>query len=92
MLGRSWRETKKALEAITPIRTAHDADDIDIYFLNTPGNPCYHNVISASTMAEIFSAVRPCGGTFLGKCLNNILKPYIARCQKKKKNSNARRR
>ena len=80
MVGRSWRETQKALEAITPICTAHDADGIDLYFLNAPDNPWYHNVTSASTVAEIFSAVRPRGGTFLGQRLNNILKPYLARC------------
>ena len=80
MIGRSWRETQKALEAVTPICTAHDADGIDLYFLNAPDNPWYHNVTSASTVAEIFSAVRPRGGTFLGQRLNNILKPYLTRC------------
>jgi hypothetical protein len=79
MVGRSWRETQKALEAITPICTAHDADGIDLYFLNAPDSPWYHNVTSAATVTEIFSAVRPRGGTFLGQRLNNILKPYLAR-------------
>jgi hypothetical protein len=81
MAGRSWRETQKALEAITPICTSHDADGIDIYFLNEQDNPWYHNVRTSSTVAEIFSAVRPRGSTPLGQRLNKILKPYLARCE-----------
>ncbi|KUI67370.1 hypothetical protein VM1G_03487 [Cytospora mali] len=34
MAGRSWREVQSALSSITPICTAHDADGVDIYFLN----------------------------------------------------------
>ncbi|KAK3363782.1 hypothetical protein B0T25DRAFT_597184 [Lasiosphaeria hispida] len=34
MAGRSWREVKDALRAITPICTAHDADGVDVYLLN----------------------------------------------------------
>lgn len=33
MAGRSWRETKDALETIIPVCVQHDADGIDIYFL-----------------------------------------------------------
>jgi uncharacterized protein YegL len=79
MAGRSWRETAKALESITPICTAHDADGIDIYFLNARDNAWYHNVKTPSTVTEIFSAVRPQGGTPTGQRLNQILKPYLAR-------------
>jgi hypothetical protein len=79
MAGRSWRETSKALESITPICTAHDADGIDIYFLNARDSAWYHNVTTPSTVSEIFSAVRPQGGTPTGQRLNQILKPYLAR-------------
>lgn len=79
MAGRSWRETAKALEAITPICVAHDADGIDIYFLNEKDNAWYHNIKSAATVSEIFSAVRPRGGTPTGQRLNQILKPYLTR-------------
>ncbi|KAL1637899.1 hypothetical protein SLS56_000456 [Neofusicoccum ribis] len=79
MAGRSWRETKKALETITPICTGHDADGIDIYFLNHPDNPYHHNVALPSTVTEIFTTVRPQGGTPTGQRLNQILKPYLAR-------------
>jgi hypothetical protein len=34
MAGRSWREVSSALEQLLPVVTAHDADGIDIYFLN----------------------------------------------------------
>ncbi|XP_014559449.1 hypothetical protein COCVIDRAFT_24175 [Bipolaris victoriae FI3] len=34
MSGRSWQETRKALENITPICTQDDGDGIDLYFLN----------------------------------------------------------
>src|SRR5262249_27632874 len=79
MAGRSWRETGKALETITPICTSHDADGIDIYFLNQPDNLYYHNVKEVSTVREIFSTVRPMGGTPTGQRLNQIMKPYIRR-------------
>ncbi|KAH7055926.1 hypothetical protein B0J12DRAFT_738604 [Macrophomina phaseolina] len=79
MAGRSWRETGKALETITPICTAHDADGIDIFFLNHPDNPYHHNVTLTSTVTEIFTTVRPQGGTPTGQRLNQILKPYLQR-------------
>ncbi|KAF2203096.1 hypothetical protein GQ43DRAFT_470321 [Delitschia confertaspora ATCC 74209] len=79
MAGRSWRETAKALETITPICTARDADGIDIYFLNHPDSSLYHNVQSAGTVVEIFQTVQPKGGTPTGQRLNQILRPYLAR-------------
>jgi Mg-chelatase subunit ChlD len=77
MAGRSWKETAKALEAITPICTQRDADGIDIYFLNHPDSSLYKNVTSAGTVVEIFQTVRPRGGTPTGQRLNNILRPYL---------------
>jgi len=75
MAGRSWRETRKALEIITPICTAHDADGIDIYFLNH-GNS-YRNVTTLANVTDIFSSVRPMGGTPTGQRLDQILRPYL---------------
>jgi len=77
MAGRSWRECSLALESITPICTTHDADGIDIHFLNQPDRPVHHNVRDASTVHETFSTVRPQGGTPTGQRLNAILKPYL---------------
>jgi uncharacterized protein YegL len=77
MAGRSWRETRQALETITPICTAHDADGIDIYFLNADDSPSYQNVRSANEVDEIFKSVRPMGGTPTGQRLNKILKRYM---------------
>ncbi|KAK4101866.1 hypothetical protein N658DRAFT_495797 [Parathielavia hyrcaniae] len=34
MAGRSWREVKDVLLKITPVCTSHDANGIDVYFLN----------------------------------------------------------
>lgn len=82
MAGRSWRETGKALETITPICTQRDADGIDIYFLNHPDSSLYKNVTSAGTIIEIFQTVRPSGGTPTGQRLNAILRPYIRRYEK----------
>ncbi|KAF1809463.1 hypothetical protein P152DRAFT_476377 [Eremomyces bilateralis CBS 781.70] len=82
MAGRSWRETAQALETITPICTVHDADGIDLYFLNQADSPYYRHVQSVATVREIFSTVRPRGGTPTGQRLNQILRPYVARCAK----------
>lgn len=77
MAGRSWRETGIALERITPLCTAHDADGIDIYFLNHPDSSYYKNVTTPSTVTEIFTSVRPMGGTPTGQRLNQIIRPYL---------------
>lgn len=80
MAGRSWRETAGALETITPICTAHDADGIDLYFLNAPDKPYYRDIKSVATVREIFQTVKPQWGTPTGQRLNRILKPYLADC------------
>ncbi|KAL2694402.1 hypothetical protein Neosp_000979 [[Neocosmospora] mangrovei] len=87
MSGRSWRETRDALAAITPICTAHDPDGIDVYFLNhrshgsgsegqAPGG--YYNLRDAQQVECLFNSVRPSGATPTGNRLQSILKPYIA--------------
>lgn len=82
MAGGRWRETLSALEAITPICTQHDADGIDLHFLNHPPSPYHRNITSAATVREIFSTVRPGGGTPTGQRLNQILKPYLRECER----------
>jgi uncharacterized protein YegL len=87
MAGRSWRETSAALRAITPICTAHDADGIDIYFLNhrnpVAGSTCgaYTKITTAAAVEEIFNSVRPLGGTPTATRLGHILKPYLAQLE-----------
>ena len=88
MAGRSWRETAAALSAITPICTSHDANGIDIYFLNhrntLSGNTLggYENITTNAAVENIFSTVRPLGGTPTGTRLNQILKPYLSELEK----------
>jgi uncharacterized protein YegL len=92
MAGRSWREVSQALSTIAPIVTRHDADGIDIYFLNHksshPGVPSegiapggYRGIKRAATITEIFGRVRPSGGTPTGIRVHNILKPYLAKLE-----------
>ncbi|KAL2126185.1 hypothetical protein VTI74DRAFT_1517 [Chaetomium olivicolor] len=87
MMGASWRETKEALRAIAPICTAHDADGVDVWFLNHR-NPhdkdrtqhgCYRNVRDAARVKQLFRDVRPTGATPTGTRLRHILKPYVDR-------------
>jgi hypothetical protein len=87
MAGRSWKETGKALETITPICTQRDADGIDVYFLNHPDSSLYKNISSAGTVVEIFQTVRPGGATPTGQRLNKILKPYLQRYQENPDNT-----
>jgi hypothetical protein len=83
MAGRSWRETAAALSAITPICTTHDANGIDIYFLNHKNPQAqdnlggYTNLTSTAAVDNIFKNVRPLGGTPTGTRLNQIMKPYL---------------
>lgn len=82
MAGSSWREVKEALRAVTPICTAHDADGIDVFFLNSknPSHPDgggFPNIRRPDEVETLFSRVRPHGGTPTGTRLNQILKPYL---------------
>jgi len=83
MAGGLWRQTADALMTITPICTAHDADGIDIHFLNHPPTPAHRNITSASTVREIFQTVRPGGATPIGRTLNDIFTRYLADYQAK---------
>jgi len=93
MAGRGWREVSQALSTIAPIVTSHDADGIDIYFLNhkstDSGVPTegiaptgYRGIKRAETITEIFARVRPQGGTPTGIRVHHILKPYLAKLEK----------
>jgi hypothetical protein len=92
MAGRSWREVSQALSTLAPIVTDHDSDGIDIYFLNHKSNHLgnvsegiapggYRCIKRAATVTEIFSTVRPQGGTPTGIRVHNILKPYLAKLE-----------
>lgn len=89
MAGRSWRETAAALAAIAPICTAHDADGIDIYFLNriNKDDPTggYTNITTTAGVERIFKLVQPAGGTPTGTRLHHILKPYLAQVEESMK-------
>ncbi|KAF6843979.1 von willebrand factor [Colletotrichum musicola] len=95
MSGRSWPEVQGVLRAITPICTAHDADGIDLYFLNhktsASANPRdgkaaggYYSIKRAETVEGIFTSVRPRGATPTGQRLHAILKPYLQLLESKK--------
>lgn len=77
-LGTRWSQTAVALQTIVPIITAHDADGLDLYFLNKPASPHHKNITSPSTVTQIFSSVTPHGGTPTGQRLNSLLKPYLS--------------
>lgn len=86
MSGSRWTQVSSALAAITPICTLYDQDGIDIKFINTAESPVHSNITTPSTVHEIFSTVRPWGGTPTGQRLNSILKPYIRKLEQNPKN------
>ncbi|KAK4122551.1 hypothetical protein N657DRAFT_575401 [Parathielavia appendiculata] len=89
MAGRSWREVKDVLLKITPVCTSHDANGIDVYFLNARNpaasssrlgdNPAsgFCNITTDKQVEKLFKSVRPGGATPLGTRINAILKPYL---------------
>ncbi|KAL8969009.1 MAG: hypothetical protein Q9197_004567 [Variospora fuerteventurae] len=83
MAGRFWRETAEALASIAGICTTYDSDGIDIYFLNEQHSPQYENVTTKERVQQIFSSVRPRGGTPTGCRLDSILRPYLRACEQK---------
>ncbi|KAK3906479.1 hypothetical protein C8A05DRAFT_40751 [Staphylotrichum tortipilum] len=89
MAGSRWRETGAALRAVAPICTSHDANGVDIFFLNhrnSPGwgaassdNPAsgFRNVRTAAEVEALFNRVRPGSATPMGTRINAILSPYL---------------
>jgi hypothetical protein len=86
MAGASWRETRDVLRNIAPVCAAHDADGLDVYFLNTrnresgPGSNNaggFLNIKSADAVSRLFETVRPHGATPTGTRLQAILGPYV---------------
>ena len=78
MAGRSWRETAAALRTIAPICTSHDADGVDIYFLNHADSAEYRGIKAVADVERVFGRVQPGGGTPTGIRLNHLLRPYLA--------------
>lgn len=86
MAGRSWRETQAALRAIAPICASHDADGLDVYFLNarnprpertSPAGAGFPNLRTADAVEGLFTSVHPYGGTPTGTRIQAILGPYV---------------
>ncbi|KAH6851274.1 hypothetical protein B0I37DRAFT_132499 [Chaetomium sp. MPI-CAGE-AT-0009] len=86
MAGRSWREVKEVIAGIAPVCTSHDANGIDVYFLNArdtssrnPDNPAqgFRNITTPKQVEDLFKRVRPQGATPTGTRINAILKPYL---------------
>lgn len=92
-IGKRWDQTRTALEAIVPICTAHDADGIDIYFLNNntkTKDGSFLNVTSLDAVKEIFGKVSPCGGTPTGKRLGDIISPYLQKLGQRSNTNNTK--
>lgn len=92
MAGRSWREARDALSAISTLCTSHDSDGIDVYFLNhhSPAvrsgiraSGGYFQIRDARQVHDLFEFVRPCGSTPTGSRLHSILKPYVSHISKR---------
>ncbi|KKF93189.1 von Willebrand factor type A domain protein [Ceratocystis platani] len=86
MYGSNWAETQEVLKAIMPICTSHDADGIDLYFLNyksknaapceTKGPNGFYSIKSPAEIQKIFDSINPYGTTPTGQRLQSILAPY----------------
>ncbi|KAK0612865.1 hypothetical protein B0T17DRAFT_620256 [Bombardia bombarda] len=83
MRGESWAEVRGCLAAITPICAAHDADGIDVFFLNCKNRvgprdtSGFCNIRTAQQVDDLFLRVLPTGATPTGERINAILKPYL---------------
>jgi hypothetical protein len=70
---------------ITFIYTTHNADGIDIYFLNHRNSiagltyRAYIKIINLAVVEEIFQSVRPLSGTLTETRFNHIFKLYLTR-------------
>jgi uncharacterized protein YegL len=80
MAGGRWTQAQNALRTVTPVCVEHDANGVDIHFLNA--SESYEGVTDVTTVLEIFTTVRPRGGTPTGQRLYTILKTYLKRYEK----------
>lgn len=87
MAGASWGETRDVLLNIVPACVAHDADGIDVYFLNTKNTSGrganaaggFLNIRSVAAVNQLFDTVKPRMATPTGTRLQAILRPYVQR-------------
>lgn len=84
MAGKSWKETRDVLKNIAPVCAAHDADGVDVYFLNTKNTGHdsnsaggFLNIKDAAAVTSLFETVRPHAATPTGTRLQHILNPYV---------------
>ncbi|KAJ0383481.1 hypothetical protein COL922a_010406, partial [Colletotrichum nupharicola] len=95
MKGTSWNEVRLALRDMIPICVAHDADGIDLYFMNhkrtdkgdtsagqAPSG--YRGINLSKRVDDIFSSISPRGATPTGQRLQLILKPYLGLLKRKR--------
>ncbi|KAI9782815.1 MAG: hypothetical protein M1839_004566 [Geoglossum umbratile] len=82
-----WHETSLALRQIAPVCAAHDADGVDILFMNKrPRNPTeYCGLKTARDIERIFNKVTPRGLTPTGRCLDDIIRLHLSRYAKNPK-------
>jgi hypothetical protein len=88
-MSSSWHETSLALRQIAPVCAAHDADGVDILFMNNrPRNLTeYCGLKTAQDIERIFNTVTPRGLTPTGRCLNDIIQLHLSRYTENPKNT-----
>jgi len=71
-----WDQVRELLSDLAPTITHYDPQGIDLHFLNHQN--AQQGLQSAQEVHEIFSRVRPRGGTPLGLRINTILDGYMS--------------
>ncbi|KAG8703156.1 hypothetical protein FRC09_004320 [Ceratobasidium sp. 395] len=79
MAGSRWIEARDALMGIAKEALQHDADGIEVYFLNAEQKG--KTVRSQDDVKELFDSVRPSSGTPTGERLEQILTAYIIKLE-----------
>ncbi|KAG9119163.1 hypothetical protein FRC07_005962, partial [Ceratobasidium sp. 392] len=83
MGGSLWIEARDALMGIAQAALQHDADGIEVYFLNAAEKG--QTVHSEDDVEQLFESVHPTSGTPTGERLEQILTAYIVRLEEAKK-------
>ena len=74
--GSRWDQVRDLLRDLAPIITQYDPQGIDLHFLNHSN--AQQGLQSSQDVQDIFSRVRPGGGTPLGMRINTILDAYMS--------------
>lgn len=83
MSGHRWMEASDALQELATIATNYDVDGINVHFINDMDSGI--GLKSSAQVSQLFSRVKPRGGTNLGRKLELLTSIYMEKIERANK-------